>query len=289
MNIKILSDSACDLPEDIIKEYNIDILPIVVIKDEKEYLDKVNIFPDKVYNDMRNGHVYKTAQIPPHTFNEKFEEYAKNGDKVIYLAFSSELSGTYQTSLFVRENVKIVYPDLDLEIIDTKAASGGFGSIVLEVAKLAKEGKTKEELLKAADFYINNIKHIFTVDNMEYLLRGGRVTRTQAFVGSLLNIKPILHVEGGRLVPLEKIRGKNKVLKRMLSLIEEESKGANLENQRIIITHGDDLETAMKMKDLISEKFGTKDFIINNIGASVGAHSGPGTLAIFFYTKDIYF
>lgn len=286
MSVKILSDSACDLPEDIIKEYNIDILPIVVIKDEEEYLDKVNISPNRVYEGMRNGQTYKTAQIPPNIFSEKFEEYARNGDKVIYLAFSSGLSGTYQTSLFVRDSIKEDYPDLDLEIIDTKAASGGFGSIVFQVAKLAKEGKSKEEILEAANFYINNIKQIFTVDDMEYLLRGGRVTRTQAFVGGLLNIKPVLHVEDGKLIPLEKLRGKNKVLKRMLSLIEEESKDTNLENQTIVITHGDDLETAMKMKELISERFGTKDFIINTIGAAVGAHSGPGTLAIFFYKKN---
>lgn len=286
MNIKILSDSACDLPEDIIQEYDIDILPIVVIKDENEYLDKVNISPNQVYTDMRNGQIYKTAQIPPNIFKQKFEEYAKNGNTVIYLAFSSGLSGTYQTSLFVRESIKEDYPELDLEIIDTKAASGGFGSIVLQVAKLAKEGKSKEEIIKAANFYIDNIKHIFTVDDMEYLLRGGRVTRTQAFVGGLLNIKPVLHVEDGKLVPLEKVRGKNKVLKKILTLIEEESKDADLANQTIIITHGDDLETALKMKELISERFGTKDFIINTIGASIGAHSGPGTLAIFFYKKN---
>lgn len=286
MNVRILSDSACDLPKEIIEEYNIDLLPIVVIKDEKEYLDGVDISPEQVYGDMRNGEVYKTAQIPPNVFGDKFEEYAKNGDRVIYLAFSSGLSGTYQTSLFVRENVKERYPDLDLEIIDTKAASGGFGSIVFQVAKLAKEGKTKEELIEAANFYIDNIQQIFTVDDMEYLLRGGRVTRTQAFVGGLLNIKPVLHVEDGKLVPLEKVRGKNKVLRKMLSLIEDRSRGANLEDQTIVITHGDDIDTAIKMKDLISERFGSKDFIINNIGASIGAHAGPGTLAIFFYKNN---
>lgn len=286
MNIKILSDSACDLPMEIVEEYNIDILPIVVTKNEEQYFDGIDISPKEVYDDMRKGEVYKTAQIPPHIFTKKFEEYAKNGDKVMYLAFSSGLSGTYQTSILVRDTIKENYPDLDIEIIDTKAASGGFGSIVFEVAKLAKEGKSKEELLEAANFYIENIKQIFTVDDMEYLLRGGRVTRTQAFVGGLLNIKPVLHVDGGKLVPLEKVRGKNKVLKKMLSLMEEETKDISLEDQTIVITHGDDMETVTKMKELIEERFGSKKFIINSIGAAIGAHSGPGTIAVFFYKEN---
>ena len=151
---------------------------------------------------------------------------------------------------------------------------------------MAKEGRSKEEILKMIEFYIENIQHIFTVDDIEYLFRGGRVTRTQAFVGGLLNIKPVLHVDKGKLVPLEKIRGKNKVFKKMLDLIEERSQGANLKEQTIIITHGDDLESAIKMKELISERFGVSDFLINTIGASIGAHSGPGTLALFFMAKD---
>ncbi|HLR21470.1 MAG TPA: DegV family protein [Tissierellaceae bacterium] len=286
MNIKILSDSACDLPQELIDKYDIDILPLIVTKDGKEYLEEIDISSDEVYKGMRNGEVYKTAQIPANTFQNKFEEYAKSGRKVIYLAFSSGLSGTYQTSLLVKDNVMEQYPDLDLEIIDTKAASGGFGSIVLRVAKLAKEGKSKKELIDAANLYINTIRHIFTVDNIEYLFRGGRVTRTQAFIGGILNIKPILHVdEKGKLVPLEKVRGKSKLLKRMLQLIEEETKGVNLKDQTIIITHGDDLKTASKMKELIKEKFGVEKFIINTIGATIGAHSGPGTLAVYFYNQ----
>ena len=286
MGIRILSDSACDLPEDIINKYDIDILPIIVLKDQTEYLDKINISPKQVYDDMRKGVVYKTAQISPSMFNEKFKEYAEKGEQVIYIAFSSGLSGTYQTSLFVRENIRESYPEFDLEIIDSKSASGGFGLIVLQAAKMAKEGRSKEEILKMIEFYIENIQHIFTVDDIEYLFRGGRVTRTKAFVGGLLNIKPVLHVDKGKLVPLEKIRGKNKVFKKMLDLIEERSQGANLKEQTIIITHGDDLESAIKMKELISERFGVSDFLINTIGASIGAHSGPGTLALFFMAKD---
>lgn len=286
MAIKILSDSACDLPKEIIEEYNIDILPIIVIKDDKEYLDNVSITPEKVYEDMRNGEMYKTAQIPPQAFSNKFLEYAKSGDSVIYIAFSSGLSGTYQTSLFVKEAILEDYPNFDLSIVDTKAASGGFGLIVLQAAKLAKEGKSKEEILKAVEFYKENIEHIFTVDDIEYLFRGGRVTRVQAFVGGLLNIKPVLHVADGKLIPLEKVRGRQKVFKCMMDLMEERTKEANLKEQLIVITHGDDLEGALRLKELITERFGAETFIINTIGASIGAHSGPGTIALFFLREN---
>lgn len=225
MNIKILSDSGCDLPEDIIEEYGIDILPIILIKDDEEFLDRVTIQPEKIYDDMRNGQMYKTAQIAPQAFSQKFREYAENGDTVIYLGLSSGISGTYQSAVFIKDSIKEEYPDFDLTVVDTKAASGGFGLIVYYAAKLAKEGKTKEEILKAINFYVEHIEQVFTVDNIEYLFRGGRVTRTQAFVGGLLNIKPVLHVDdAGKLIPLEKVRGRNKVYKKMLDLMEERSK-----------------------------------------------------------------
>lgn len=151
---------------------------------------------------------------------------------------------------------------------------------------MAKEGRTKEEILKAAKFYIENIEHIFTVDDIEYLFRGGRVTRTQAFLGGLLNIKPVLTVIDGKLVPLEKVRGKNKVYKTMLNFMREKAKEANLKDQLICITHGDDLDGAMKLKEMIQKEFGCESFLMNMVGAAIGAHSGPGTLTIFFFKRN---
>ena len=286
MGVKILSDSACDLPRELIEEYSIDILPIIVIKDDKEYLDNVTIKPEEVYSNMRNGEIYKTAQIPPNAFKEKFTEYANNGDNAIYIAFSSGLSGTYQTSLLVREGILEEYPDFQLDIIDSKSATIGFGLIVLEAAKMAKEGKSKEEIIKKIRFYVDNIEHIFTVDDIEYLFRGGRVSRTQAFLGGLLNIKPVLHVDDGKLLPLEKVRGKNKVFKTMLDIMEKRAADIVLKEQVIGISHSDNIEGAMKLKELISERFGVEKFIINDIGAAIGSHSGPGTLAIFFLREN---
>ena len=287
MSIKIISDSACDLSEEIINEYGIEILPIVVIKDDIEYLDKISIEPTEVYEGMRNSQVFKTAQIPPAIFMESFESIAKNGESAIYIAFSSGLSGTYNTSMSVKASIEEEYEDLDLDIVDTKAASGGFGLLVLKAAQMAKEGKSKEEILTTIDFYKEHMEHIFSVDNIEYLFRGGRVTKTQAFVGGLLNIKPILNIEDGKLVPIDKARGRNKAFRTMLDIIEERSKSTNLKEQVFGISHGDDLEGALKIKELISERFGVDKFVVNIIGASIGAHSGPGTIALFFLNKDI--
>lgn len=286
MSVKILTDSACDLPDEIIEEYDIDVLPIIVNLGEEEFLDKVTLEPKKMYDDMRNGVVYKTAQIPPTMIKEKFEEYAKNKVDCLYIAFSSGLSGTYQTSVMIRDSMKEEYPDLNIDIVDSRSASVGFGLSVYKAAQMAKEGRSKEDIIKTMNFYAKHVEHIFTVDNIEYLFRGGRVTRTQAFIGGLLNIKPILDIpEDGTLRPIEKVRGRNKVLKRMLEIMEERGGDADLKNQTIGIDHGDDIEGAMKLKEMIEEKYGCTDFVINIIGCAIGAHSGPGTLSVFFLNK----
>ncbi|NLI65416.1 MAG: DegV family protein, partial [Tissierellia bacterium] len=263
-----------------------DRLSLIVTKGEEQYLDSVTISAKTVYDRMRKGEVFSTSQIPPGTFFEKFEEYARNKETVIYLAFSSELSGTYQAAVFAKEQIQEEYPDFDLTIVDTKAASLGFGLIVLEAARLAQEGKTKEEILEVVDFYLDNIQHVFTVDNLEYLYRGGRVTKTAAFVGGLLNIKPILNVEDGKLVPIEKVRGEKQVYKAMLDIMEARTKEADLPNQLVGISHADNYENALRLKNMITERFGVKDFMINDIGPTIGAHVGPGTLAIFFMKKN---
>lgn len=286
MAVKILSDSACDLPDEILEEYNIDTLPILVSKGEEEYLDKVTLDPKTMYDEMRKGVVYKTAQIPPQMFSEKFEEIAKNNESVIYVCFSSGLSGTYNTSLIIRDETKRKYPDLDIDIVDSRSASVGFGLLVYKAAKMAKEGKSKEEILKMLDFYVKHIEHIFTVDNLEYLFRGGRVTRAQAFVGGLLNIKPILDIpEDGTLRPIENVRGRKKLLNRMIDIMEERGGNADLTHQTIGINHGDDLEGALTLKKMIEERYGCTDFVVNIIGCAIGAHAGPGTLSVFFLNE----
>lgn len=280
MSIRILTDSGCDLPKEIIEKYNIEVLPLTVCLGENEYSDSVTITPKEVYDNMREGKVYKTSQVPPSKFKEVFLNCAENGDTCIYIGFSSGLTGTFQSAIIARDDVLELYPDFDLHMIDTKCASIGFGLVVYKAAIMLSEGKTKEEILENIKFNSKHMEHIFTVDSLEYLFRGGRVSRTSAFIGDLLNIRPILDVEDGKLIPIEKVRGRKKSLKRIVDIAGE--RGVNLQNQIIGISHGDCLEEAEKLKEMLEEKYGCKSFLINTVGAVIGAHSGPGTIALFF-------
>ncbi|WP_242239765.1 DegV family protein [Bacillus cereus group sp. BfR-BA-01309] len=284
MGVKIITDSAADLPVELLQAYDIDLIPLRVYDEaETEYLDGVTLESVTLLQKMREGAVYRTSLPSLETFQEKFVSYAKEGNPCIYLAFSSELSGTYQSSVVIKEEVKETYADLDLDIIDTKCASLGQGLVVLEAAKMAKDGASKEDILKRVDFLMNHIEHIFTVADLQYLVRGGRLSKVAGFIGGLLNIKPILNVQEGKLVPLEKVRGKKKVLSRIVDIMEE--RGKDLKGQTIAMTHGDDLETAEALKALITERFGCEVFIVNTIGAAIGAHTGPGALTLFFLNE----
>ncbi len=281
MGVKIITDSAADLPVELLQAYDIDLIPLRVYDEaETEYLDGVTLESVTLLQKMREGAVYRTSLPSLETFQEKFVSYAKEGNPCIYLAFSSELSGTYQSSVVIKEEVKETYVDLDLEIIDTKCASLGQGLVVLEAAKMAKDGASKEDILNRVAFLMNHMEHIFTVADLQYLVRGGRLSKVAGFIGGLLNIKPILNVEEGKLVPLEKVRGKKKVLSRIVDIMEE--RGKDLKGQIIGMTHGDDLETAEALKSLITERFGCEVFIVNTIGAAIGAHTGPGVITLFF-------
>ncbi|MEB9404329.1 DegV family protein [Bacillus cereus] len=284
MGVKIITDSAADLPVELLQAYDIDLIPLRVYDEaETEYLDGVTLESVTLLQKMREGAVYRTSLPSLETFQEKFVSYAKEGNPCIYLAFSSELSGTYQSSVVIKEEVKETYANLDLEIIDTKCASLGQGLVVLEAAKMAKDGASKEDILKRVDFLMSHMEHIFTVADLQYLVRGGRLSKVAGFIGGLLNIKPILNVEEGKLVPLEKVRGKKKVLSRIVDIMEE--RGKDLKGQKIGMTHGDDLETAEALKSLITERFGCEVFIVNTIGAAIGAHTGPGVITLFFLNE----
>jgi len=281
--IKIITDSGADLPKNLVEQYNIDVIPLLVYLGEQEYLDGETIQPVEIFNGMREGKVYKTAQVPASVFREKFTEYAERKENCIYIAFSSELSGTCRTAQMVKSEILNDYPDFELEIIDSKCASLGFGMVVLKAAKMAKEGASKSDILHAVQFYSQHMEHIFTVDNLEYLYRGGRVSRASAFIGSLLNIKPVLNVEDGKLIPIDKVRSRKKAISRMVEIMKE--RGADLPNQIIGISHGDDPEGVHALRQMIEESFGCREFLINTIGSAIGAHSGPGTLALFFLNE----
>ncbi|MED4016856.1 DegV family protein [Sutcliffiella cohnii] len=286
MGIKIIVDSACDLPKSYLEENNVELLSLKVLYNEKEYDDMVSIQAKEVFDAMREGAVIKTSQAAPTQAKEVFENIAKNKESAIYIAFSSELSGTYQMAMLMKNDVLEEYPDLDVTIINTKGASLGIGLIVKRAVELANIGASKEEIIAEVEKYVAQMEYVFTVDNLDYLARGGRVSKASAFVGGLLNIKPLLHMEDGKLIPIEKIRGRKKVLRRMVDLMKE--RGGSFENQTIAISHGDDEETALVLKEMIQTETGANDFYIHSIGSAIGAHAGPGTIALFFLNKDYF-
>ncbi len=281
MTIRIIADSASDLPKEFFTNEKVDLIPLKVLFGETEYEDMVTIDSSKVYDAMREGEVIKTSQASPVFMKELFTEVARKQETAIYVAFSSELSGTYQTAVLMQKEVLEEYPELDLTIIDSKCASLGYGLVVKRAAELAVGGSSKEELLASVEYDISHMEHVFTVDNLDYLARGGRVSKASAFVGGLLNIKPLLHMEDGKLIPLEKIRGRKKVLRRMVDVMRARN-GFDTVEQRIGISHGDDLATAQALKEMIEESSDCSNYTITSIGSAVGAHAGPGTIALFF-------
>ncbi|MDQ0153855.1 DegV family protein [Robertmurraya andreesenii] len=283
MSVKILADSASDLPLSFFGENGVTLFPLKVHLGEKEYDDLLTIEPSTVYEAIRSGQMPKTSQASPSRFEEVFREMARSNETGIYVAFSSELSGTYQTAVMIREQVKEEYPDFDLTVIDSKCASLGCGLVVMEAAKLAKGGASKEEILKDIQFRCEHMEHLFTVDDLNHLAKGGRLSKASAFMGGLLNIKPLLNMDDGKLVPIEKHRGQKKLLRRIIEMMKE--RGQDLPQQTVGISHADCFELAQEMKETIKNELNVENIIISDIGAAIGSHTGPGTISFFFLNE----
>lgn len=281
--MRLFADSACDLPKSFYDENNVHLLPLSVDLNGKQYKDVIDIPAEEIYAEIRKNNVPKTSQVSPELFLNAFEDLAKSGEEGLYIAFSSQLSGTYSTAVMLRDQVMETYPDLKLTIIDSKSASVGYGLSVMEAVRLRDEGYSFEEVVKRSQFSVDHMEHLFTVEDLDFLARGGRVSKTSAFIGGLLSIKPLLHMEDGKLIPLEKMRGRMKVFKRILDIMEE--RGESLSQQVIGISHGDDLEAATKMKEMINERFHPQKFVVNIVGSTIGSHTGPGVIAIYFLNK----
>ncbi|TCZ78255.1 DegV family protein [Paenibacillus albiflavus] len=285
MNVRIYTDSATDLPASVTQSLGITVMPLMVSIDGHEYEDGVTLTSKEMFDGMREGKDYKTAQVPIHIFQEVFQSAAEAGEEILYIAFSSGLSGTYSSAVMVLNMIKEDYPDIACDVIDTKCASVGFGLVVRQAALWAQEGLSRAELVDKVTKLAANMEHVFTVDDLEYLYRGGRVSKTSAVIGGLLNIKPVLDVEDGKLIPIEKVRGRKKSISRLAELFEE--RGITEDKDQLIgISHGDDPETAESLKAILIEKYGLKNFIINSIGCAIGAHAGPGTMSLFFLNKN---
>lgn len=285
MALKIITDSASDLPKDIAKEYGVEIIPTPVVIDGKDYFDGETIMPDKFYDILKSGVDIKTYHINSFMFKEHFEKYAKNKDSLIYICFSTGIAGTFNAANLAKEELLEDYHDFDLTIIDSKAASVGFGLIVFKAIRMLADGYSKKEIIDSINFYIEHVKTIFTVETLEYLYKGGRLSKTSAIAGGLLDIKPLIKVnEEGKLVSFDKVRGRNKSIRSLVKLVGQ--MGVNLDKQYIGVVHGDDKDTLETVKQMLKDEYGCDKFVENYVGCAIGAHTGPGIIGITFLDKE---
>jgi len=284
MSLQLMTDSACDLSRSYLTANNVEVIPITLNHEEQVFRDGIDIQPEEVYRGMREGKVYKTAQISVQDFIDAFEPFAKSGEKVLHMSFSSGLSGTYNASVIAIEELKEKYPDSQIVSVDTKSASNGLGLIVYQTIQKRDQGATYEELIDFVEERARQTEHIFTVDDLEYLRRGGRLSKGAAMVGNLLNIHPLIRLnDKGELEQFSKVRGRKKLFHEMIRIAKEQS-GERI-HEIATISHADDEKSAKELEALLKETFGTKEVIISTIGAVIGAHTGPGTLCLYFF-KD---
>lgn len=280
--IKIMVDSTCDLPDELIKKYDIKILPLRVSLGNKDYLDKKTIQVEEVYSAMRKGIIPMTSQPNPKDMYDIFNEYCINGNDFIYLSFSSVLSSTYQLAQSILREFKNNYPMINMKVIDSKGGSTATGLIALQAVKLCEEiGQNFDNIVKKIEAFTNHIEHVFTITNLNWLIKGGRISKAQGIIGNVLDIKPILHVNNGAMEVIKKVRGKKKALSTVVDILEERTK--KFSNQIIGVSHADDLETANEIIELIKRRLGHKEFIVCKIGSVLGSHLGIGGVGIYFF------
>jgi len=280
---KIIIDSTTDLPEDVIKAYDMDILPLRVFLEDKEYLDKAEISVEEVYDAMKKGIYPKTSLPTPKNIHEIFKKYASKEINFIYYSFSSRLSGTYQAAHMILEDLRKEFPHVKMAILDTKAGSIASGLIALQGAKMATLGSKFEDIIEASKEHIKNIEHIFTLNDLSWLLKGGRIKKSSAIIGNALSIKPILDVQDGEIKVIKKVRGRKNALDTLVDIVCERIK--DFPNQIIGIAHADDLDVALKLKNMLIERIGHDNIFIEKIGSVLGVHLGIGGVGVFFFNK----
>ena len=278
----IFTDSACDIIPETLQVWNVKYVSLTFRfqNDEKEYTE--SDIPSSVFYDrMRGGAIAKTAAINSETFRAAFEPELAAGHDVLYIGFSSGLSTTYNSARMAAQELAEKYPERTILTIDSLAASAGFGLLVAMAVEKRDEGADIQTVAEYVKGLIPRLCHWFTVDDLVYLKRGGRVSPTAAFVGNLLGIKPVLYMDNeGHLIPVSKVRGRRTSIVAMADKYTE--KAVDKENGTVFISHGDCLADAQQLADMLKERHGVEVKIITDVGPVIGAHSGPGTIALFF-------
>lgn len=283
----IITDSNCDLTSEYLKENNIPVIPFYFSLKGKEYEDDFgkSISYQEFYDELRKGEMSTTAQITIFVFENYFRKYVSEGYSIIYIGFSSALSESYNNSILAKKAILEEVPNADITVIDTKSATVGQGLLVFYACEMLKQGKSNEDIVNWIEGNKLKVNHWFTVDSLDHLKRGGRISATSATVGTLLSVKPILIINNdGKLVPVKKVRGRKKAIR---ELLEDLKKGIlNPEEQTVFISHGDCIEDAEHLKKLIISEVNITDVIINYLGPIIGTHTGPGLLCVTFIGRN---
>ena len=280
----LLTDSSADLTDALVKELGVEVLPLSFTMRNKTYRnwpDNREIDPKDFYRQLREGEMATTSAVNVSDFTETIEPHLKEGRDVLVVAFSSGLSATCHSAQIAAQELSEQYPERKVYVVDSLCASLGQGLLVWYAAQERKKGRTIEEVRDWAEANKLSLCHQFTVDDLHFLKRGGRISATTAVVGSMLQIKPVLHVDDeGHLINIGKARGRQSSLKALVDKMEKTVTEAG--KQTVFISHGDCLEDAEAVAQMVRERFGTQDIRINYVGPVIGAHSGPGTLALFY-------
>lgn len=287
MGYILASDATFDLPMELVTKYNIAVVPMAFNLDDKEilhYPDERNMSNEAFYQALKDGKMSTTSQINPMTYVEFFTPYLEKGEDILYVAFTSGLSGTYQSALLAKDMLLEDYPERTIEVIDSLCASAGQGYLLYLVGKKKEEGMELLELAKWTEGIRGRVAHYFTVDDLFHLNRGGRLSTAEAIMGTALKIKPIISVDKeGKLYVENKVRGNKKAQEYMISKINETRDSSE---PMVFIGHGDAKERAEELRDKILEKTNVTDVMITKIGPIIGTHTGPGMLAVLFLEKE---
>lgn len=284
--LRIITDSASDLPKDYIKQHELHVIPTPIVIDDVDYFDGKTIQTKEFYDildDIKRD--VKTYHINPAMFTDAFTPYAEAGDSVIYLCFSTGIAGTFNAANIARASMLEDYPDFDLTIIDSKCASAGFGLVVSKLVTMLEKGAAKEEIIEAADYFISHIRHVFTVQTLAYLIKGGRLTKFRGTLAETLDMKPVLIVDKtGALSVIKTVRGRKRALRYLVEYARET--GYHLEEQTIALCHAEDMASLDFVNTRVQETFHPKSTIVSVVGCAIGAHTGRGLVGFCYFDAD---
>lgn len=279
-DLKIICDSLADVPKNLVKLYDIEVIPLTIIINDIEYKDGQNLTNEEFYKLIKEyDEIPKTSQATYIQFKAIFKKYLDQGKKILYISGSSKVTGTYQSAMITKNDLHG-----EIHIFDSLNLSYGCGAQVVTACEMNEQGKSIEDIVKKLEEIRDNILVLFAVDNLDYLKKGGRLSASKAAIGSMLSIKPILQMQDGLIVNIDQARGHKKVISKLISITKEHFKN-NIEDKRIGIAHGDNEVEFEKLKEAINSELKFTKMTETKIGPSIGSHTGAGTIGLCMWNK----